>query len=359
MNYHWVQLYVYYTPQLINNTFPIPSPSPKSSYAPSSMSSYAPAPTISPSPLSSRAPTPAVPVGVYNFTYSGRDITQDGNLNTSAGYFTGTVAQCQLECDKTPNCVGFSRYIGAEDDIVPDTAVDGFVLLKAPFSITNENTGSVPGTLVPDMTYKTWSKIAVLGSAPVPASFSAPAPSTSYAPAPVRSYAPAPSTSYAPIQSTSYAPAPGKLYASVPSNTIVSAPTPIYSSMPVKVPDQVAEPVKVPDQVPKLVKVPDQIQPSSKDINTQVSKDPFINIYKDKLDEDQLGSQPIKYMSDTLANCKLECSKNDQCVGVSRFITDINIPDNNDIIGDCTLLQYPYNLADQGTDSGWTTYTRK
>ena len=185
--------------------------------------------------------------------------------------------------------------------------------------------------------------------APAPGTSYAPAPVRSYAPAPVTSYAPAPVTSYAPAPSTSYAPAPGKLYASVPSNTIVSAPTPIYSSIQ----------VKVPDQVPVPVKVPDQIQPSSKDINTQVSKDPFPIIYKDQLDDDQVETQPIKYMSDTLANCKIECSKNDQCVGVSRHTDDLTIPDVNDVVGDCTLLQSPYNLADYGVDSGWTTYTRK
>ena len=213
---------------------PAPTSSPSSSRTPapsrihtmpssSRISVLAPTPAPSrihasmPSPSRIYVPTPApaptsVVSGTYKYTYPGRDIKQDGNLNTSAGYFTGTVAQCKLECDKTPNCVGFSRYIGAEDDIIPDTAVDGFVLLKAPFSITNENYGSVPGSLVPDMTYKTWSKIPVLGSTPTPVN-------QKYAPAPInRIYgsASAPSnirygTSPTPNNLT-YAPAPSPTY---------------------------------------------------------------------------------------------------------------------------------------------------
>jgi hypothetical protein len=102
------------------------------------------------------APAPVVP-GIYKYTYPGRDQLQYTGVNI--GGLTGTVDQSKLECDKTPNCVGFSRYIRSEDDIVPDTADGEVILLKAPFSITNENYGSVPGTFVPDMTYKTWSKI--------------------------------------------------------------------------------------------------------------------------------------------------------------------------------------------------------
>jgi hypothetical protein len=169
-----------------------------------------------------------------------------------------------------------------------------------------------------------------------------PAPVRLFTPAaaPVRSFAPAPMSSYAPAPGTSYSPAPGKLYVSVPSPMSSYAPVPMYSSVPVKVePPQVQVPVKVD--------------------NIKGYLDPFPIIYKGQLDDNQIETQPIKYMSDTLANCKLECSKNDQCVGVSRYIADLTIPDVNDVVGDCTLLQSPYNLADYGEDSGWTTYTRK
>jgi hypothetical protein len=83
--------------------------------------------------------------------------------------------------------------------------------------------------------------------------------------------------------------------------------------------------------------------------------DPYIKIYKDKAEEGQLASQPIKYMSDTLDNCKLACDNNKNCVGISRSSSDYN----PDILGDCTLLTYPYNLSDEDSGLGWITYAKQ
>ena len=197
-------------------------------------------------------------------------------------------------------------------------------------------------------------------------------------------------------QISSPSPSPSSSFSSEPSHSLFSStikpttisytnasaavPTPTPSSLSVPVPISASSPA--PSPVSLLLKVPASspsspfssapsptlflasIKPSSKSpaptsapsINTQVSKDPYTKIYKDKADEDQMESQPIKYMNDTLENCKLECNKNANCVGISRSIgnstSDINF------VGDCTLLQSPYNLSDEGQDSGWTTYIR-
>jgi hypothetical protein len=162
--------------------------------------------------------------------------------------------------------------------------------------------------------------------------------------------APAPAPSY----NLSIAASPSALftpYFSSSPSQIQQSPAPSFSQYISQSPSQ--SPSSIPSSSPQLSPAP------FSSINTQVSKDLYTIIYKDKLDDDQAETQPIKHMSDTLANCKIECSKNDNCVGISRHVDDLTIPDANDVIGDCTLLQSPYNLADYGVDSGWTTYIKE
>ena len=140
---------------------------------------------------------------------------------------------------------------------------------------------------------------------------------------------------------------------SLPSNISTSINTPQYvTSASVNTP-QIIQPTNATSS-PSNISIPSNLVSSGYSPVPQKS-DPYVKIYKDKAEEGQLASQPIKYMSDTLDNCKLACDNNTNCVGISRSSSDYN----PDILGDCTLLTYPYNLSDENSGLGWITYAKQ
>jgi hypothetical protein len=146
---------------------------------------------------------------------------------------------------------------------------------------------------------------------------------------------------------------PSARYSPISQNTSTIVYAPVTQLIPIP---QIMEPQII--KPTNVTSLPSSSIPSnlvSSGYSPVPQSDPYIKIYKDAYDDDQVASQPIKYISDTLKNCKLACDNNKNCVGISRYTTEYN----PDVEGDCTLLTYPYNLLEPGSNSGWITYAKQ